>query len=79
MYPEHETMLDKNSNIYRFMKMFDYLDYGIKKNNWDLYRIFGTYEKRPEYLPEKTSLQRAYKKHLLNGGKTGYGIGVILF
>lgn len=79
MYPEHEHMLNKESNIYRFAKMFDYLDYGIKKNNWDLYRIFGTYEMRPEHLPEKTSLQRAYKKHLLNGGKTGYGVGVILF
>lgn len=76
MYPEHEEMLDHNSNIYRFMKLFDYLDYGIKKNNGDLYRIFGTEEKRIELLPEKTSLQRAYKQHLLNGGKTGYGIGV---
>lgn len=79
LYPEHEQILDKNSNIYRFMKMFDYLDYGIKKNNWDMHRIFGTYEMRPEYLPEKTSLQRAYKKHLLAGGKTGYGVGVIIY
>ncbi len=77
LYPEHEHMLDKSSNIYKFMKMFDYLDYGIKKNNWDSHRIFGTYEMRPEYLPEKTSLQRAYKKHLLAGGKTGYGVGVL--
>lgn len=79
MYPEHETMLNHQSNIYRFSKMFDYLDYGTKKDNWDLYRIFGTYEKRPEYLPEKTSLQKAYKKHLLVGGKTGYGVGVFLY
>ncbi|MEE0946742.1 MAG: acyltransferase domain-containing protein [Acutalibacteraceae bacterium] len=78
LYPEHEQMLEKTSNIYRFMKIFDYLGYGIKKNNGDLYRIFGTYESRPEYLPEKTSLQRAYKKHLLAGGKTGYGIGVYI-
>ncbi len=78
LYPEHEQMLDHNSNIYKFMKLFDYLGYGIKKHNGDLYRIFGTYEARPEYLPENTSLQRAYKKHLLNGGKTGYGIGVRL-
>ncbi len=77
LYPEHEQMLDKSSNIYRFMKMFDCIDYGIQKNNFDLHRIFGTYEMRPEYLPEKTSLQRAYKKHLLSGGKTGYGVGVL--
>ncbi len=77
LYPEHEQMLDKSSNIYRFMKMFDCFDYGIEKNNHDLPRIFGTCEMRPEYLPEKTSLQRAYKKHLLAGGKTGYGVGVL--
>ena len=76
LYPEHETMLNHESNIYRFMKLFDVFDYGIKKDNGDLYRIFGTEEKRVEYLTENTSLQRAYKKHLLNGGKTGYGIGV---
>lgn len=76
LYPEHEQMLKHDSNIYRFMKLFNCIDYGIKKNNGDLYRIFGTEEKRIEYLPENTSLQRAYKKHLLNGGKTGYGVGV---
>jgi hypothetical protein len=69
-------MLSHESNIYRFMQLFDIIDYGIKKNNGDLYRIFGTEEKRVEYLSENTSLQRAYKKHLLNGGKTGYGVGV---
>ncbi|MBQ9769938.1 MAG: hypothetical protein IJW27_07005, partial [Clostridia bacterium] len=77
LYPEHEQMLDKSSNIYRFMKMFDCFDYGIEKSNLDLPRIFGTCEMRPAYLPEKTSLQRAYKKHLLAGGKTGYGVGVL--
>jgi hypothetical protein len=76
LYPEHEQMLSHESNIYRFMQLFDIIDYGIKKNNGDLYRIFGTEEKRVEYLSENTSLQRAYKKHLLNGGKTGYGVGV---
>lgn len=77
LYPEHEHMLDHSSNIYRFMKMFDCIDYGFEKDNHDISRIFGTLEKRPEYLPEKTSLQRAYKKHLLAGGKTGYGVGVL--
>ena len=77
LYPEHEQMLDKSSNIYLFMKMFDCIDYGIKKDNSDLPRIFGTYEMKPERLPEKTSLQRAYKKHLMAGGKTGYGVGVL--
>ena len=76
LYPEHEQMLSHESNIYRFMQMFDIIGNGIKKNNGDLYRIFGTDELRPEFLPENTSLQRAYKKHLLNGGKTGYGVGV---
>ena len=77
LYPEHEHMLDHSSNIYRFMEMFDCIDYGFEKDNHDISRIFGTLEKRPEYLPEKTSLQRAYKKHLLAGGKTGYGVGVL--
>ena len=77
LYPEHEHMLDHSSNIYRFMEMFDCIDYGFEKDDHDISRIFGTLEKRPEYLPEKTSLQRAYKKHLLAGGKTGYGVGVL--
>ncbi len=78
LYPEHESLLPETSNIRRFMELFDIIDYGIKKNNGDLYRIFGTEEKRPEFLPENTSLQRIYKQHLLKGGKTGYGVGIRL-
>ena len=46
-------------------------------NGW---RVFGKDSDLPlEQLPEKTSLQKAYKKWLVDGNKAGHGYGIIVF
>ena len=36
-------------------------------------------EEEAEDLPEDTSMRRAFKKHLLAGGKTGAALGILVF
>ena len=78
LYPEHETMLSHESNVYRFMKRFDIIKSGYSHSKGDLWRLFDTDEKDPEKLPANTSMRRAYVNHLKNGGKVGWGFGVFL-
>ena len=43
----------------------------------DLWRIFYVrrYDGNPASLPEESSLMRAYKRHLMNGGHIGKMVG----
>jgi hypothetical protein len=61
------------------MKRFEILDQNISKDNGELWRLFDTDEKNPDRLPTNTSLQKAYVKHLKNGGKTGLGLGILFW
>jgi hypothetical protein len=79
LYPENEKLLSPESNTYRFMKRFEILDQNISKDNGELWRLFDTDEKNPDRLPTNTSLQKAYVKHLKNGGKTGLGLGILFW
>lgn len=78
LYPENEHLFPKGSNLLGFMQKYDIIksgDYG--NDNPDLWRIFDmNYNGDPDSLPEDSSLRRAYKNHLKNGGKTGWGFGV---
>ena len=78
LFPEHETILSHESNVYKFMKRFDIIKSGYSHSRGDLWRLFDTDEKDPEKLPADTSMRRAYVSHLKNGGKTGWGFGVFL-
>jgi len=74
----HEAMKDflpEGSNILRFAS-----EYVIAKRGdslEDLWRIFyiKEYDGHPENLPENTSLQRGYKKYLMEGKSLGTAIG----
>lgn len=79
LYPEHEEMLSKESNVYRFMRRFDLLKWKVDKGRGDLWRLFDTDEKDPDKLPTDTSMRRAYVRHLKNGGKVGSARGVFFF
>jgi len=73
--PKLKEILPPEANIYRFND--DYFIYKIGVGNSALYTyVFRV--KEGEELPEKTSLQRALKKHLADGGYVGSGTGVIL-
>ena len=46
----------------------------------DAWRVFGAASRGPlENLPEGTSMQRSFKRWLLEGHKTGEGRGVLIF
>lgn len=79
LYPEYRNVLPETSNIVSFMDDFHIIrvDDGDFDDAW---RVFGAEaEKAPADLPEDTSMQRAFKKHLLAGGKTGAALGILVF
>ena len=79
LYPEYRKVLSGSSNIVSFQDDFTILeiDDGAFQDAW---RVFGPAADGPtEQLPEDTSMQRAFKKHLLEGGKNGSALGVLVF
>lgn len=80
LYPEYGKILPETSNIVSFQKDFELVSADQGEEFDDAWRLFGRdYQKPLEDLPERTSMQRAFKKHLLSGGKTGEGFGVLVF
>lgn len=79
LYPEYKKILKPGSNIADFQSDFDIIETETGDFS-DAWRVFGAeYDKPVPQLPERTSMQRAFKSHLLAGGKTGEGLGVLLF
>lgn len=78
LYPENKNLFPESSNLLRFMQYFDIIERGDYENDHrDLWRLFDmNYNGDPDSLPGDSSLRRAYKNHLKNGGKTGWGLGV---
>ena len=72
--PELEEFLPKNSNILRFKSLFD-IDHVDYEQNWYMGWIFPGYTEINEHLPEKTTLHRKLKEHLLAGKKFGIAKG----
>ena len=75
--PAHRHILPVNSNIRSFLDDFEIVPGSYKPAMNDLWRIFYTkdYSGDPDTLPEKTSLMRAYKKYLKEGGEVGWALG----
>lgn len=79
LYPEYKNVLPETSNIVSFMGDFHILtvDDGDFDDEW---RVFGADAgKAPAELPEDTSMRRAFKKHLMAGGKNGAALGILVF
>ncbi len=79
LYPEYRKVLSGSSNIVSFQDDFTILeiDDGSFRDAW---RVFGPAADGPTgQLPEDTSMQRAFKQHLLAGGKNGSALGVLVF
>lgn len=80
LYDGYEGVFAHGSNIDSFRKEFYMLSNGKTEKFGNAWRIFGSEHKLPaDQLPEKTSLQRAFKAHMLGGGNHGHGTGVIVF
>jgi len=80
IYPPYRNILSPDSNIVSFMDDFDILGQTDTPTFDNAWRLYGRDALKPTAeLPEKTSMQRAIKKHLLAGGTSGYGTGIMLF
>lgn len=80
LYKGYENCLPENSNTLKFISDFEIIRTGTSEKFNDAWRVFGKYGYcPPEEWPEKTSMQRAFKKYVLDGNKTGHGHGIIVF
>ena len=75
LFPEHENILPKHTNVYRFFSEFDVFESGENEGD-DLWRLFDTEDRNPNRLPTNSSLRRNYVEHMKKGGKLGWGLGV---
>ena len=71
LYPNHKEFLPQTSSLLMFAEFFNIVETNNRRGN--LWRIFGREdcEENIASLPECTSLQRAYKKRLLENGEIG--------
>lgn len=75
--PVLKELLPENSRIIQFQNMFEIVK--VEPENTDYMEwVFKSKDIPLAQLPEDTSLQRAMKKHLLNGGWIGAGEGIIV-
>lgn len=80
LYPPYREILSPTSNIVSFQEDFDIAFSEEEEKFHDNWRVFGAdFEKPVAELPEKTSMQRAFKSWLLAGKKTGEGFGILVF
>ncbi len=82
IYPPHADMFPSGSNLRRFYELFDIIDEKEYADNRELWRVFSipfTPDMDYASLPETTSLQRSFKRYLLDGKAMGGGKGIILF
>ena len=74
--PELRTLLKEGSNILEFQKWFEIVS--IDKNCRQAEeRIFRKVQDNPADYSEETSLQKAAKRYLMDGGQLGCGIGIL--
>jgi hypothetical protein len=80
LYPKHREFLPEHLNIRSFMEDFTYIKGSEEDKFNNAWRVFGKdSDKAPDELPQNTSLQKAFAKYLMAGGKTGSGYGVFFF
>ncbi len=80
LYEGNREILPEKSNTIKFLNDFEIIESNPKDKFTDAWRVFGKYGyKSAKYWPEDSSMRKAFKTHVLNGGKTGSGHGVIVF
>lgn len=79
LYPDNLDILPEKSNVRKFMLEFEIINkFDDKPGEYaDMWRLFDMdYTGNFDDYPEDSSLRRAFKAHLKNGGKTGEGYGI---
>ena len=77
----YEKVYRKGSNLSAFYEMFDVIETSVDNSNHNFWRIFNMEFSRETLhdAPESTTLQRNFKKFLLEGNDMGNGKGLLLF
>lgn len=79
-HPSTREILSPTSNTVRFMNDFDIIDSEDEKEFGERWRVFGKdFELPDEQLPEKTSMQKGYKKWILEKKPFGMAYGILIF
>lgn len=76
LYDKNKEFMAEDSNIIKFQSLFS-IPFSRSADSQAIERIFGKREKDINCYAEKTSLQRAAKEYMQNGGKLGVGFGYI--
>ena len=76
LYPESANFVPPHLNVYKFLSEFTVFESHYNDGE-DLWRLFDTMERHPDRLPTDTSLRRAFVAHLQNGGRVGWGFGIL--
>ena len=79
LYPEYDEVFACSKNISEFRSHFTVNSKHEQEEFVDCWRVFGVDAEHVEDLPEKTSLQRAFKAYMKKGGTFGGGNGFLLF
>lgn len=79
LYPPHYGLYPAGSNLRAFCDRFHVYSFKATPENPNAWRVFGTLEKDPGKLPQRTSLQRAFRGYLLEGGSMGSGKGILVY
>ena len=80
LLPEYQNVFPEGGSAKDFYRDFDILFSYEEDEFGDAWRVFGNiYDKKFEDYPEDTRMRRAFKKHLIDGGKNGYGVGILVF
>ncbi|WP_308443843.1 acyltransferase domain-containing protein [Paenibacillus glycanilyticus] len=77
LYPGLEQVLMAESNILKFQRLFYIYEVNEASREAEQ-RIFRRLEANPNDYAEETSLQRAAKSRLNNGGRLGSGCGIYI-
>ena len=78
--PNYKTFLPPTANTIRFIDDFEITSCTPCEKFTDAWRIFDRWGYlSPRSWPEDNSLRRAFKHHVLSGGKTSHGHGIIVF
>ncbi|MBE7092938.1 MAG: hypothetical protein E7365_07165 [Clostridiales bacterium] len=75
--PNLEKILKSESNIVKFMKLWTPVPFVSDNSSQAIQRVFGFHFKKDNLIsaPENTSLQKALKEFLLNGGTMDITLG----
>ena len=80
LYPDYVDEFPCGTNISDFKNEFDIINRTDKESFDDCWRVFGVeYTGDISVLPEKTSMQRVFKKRIADGKTFGSGYGIFIF